>query len=818
MGGRVPHAEYTPSPELVASLTAAAEARNGRRKGADIVFTCPSGEHKDRNPSARLNVSKATWYCDVCGNGGGALDLAQRLGVELSPLGGVMANSRQPRPDGRPPRRLLGTVRHELRDEAGSLVAVHVRKDYDDGSKDLPWERPDGSNGLGGLPIDTLPLYGVHELGDAAAVVLVEGEKARDALARLGVPAVGTVTGAKSCPNHDSLRPLVGRDVILWPDADDEGQGHIQRIAERLLALGQAPERLRRIAWHDAPPKGDAADFVAAGGTAEAARALIAEAPGWESVPEGAVTPGGVPGPRLIVTAMDTVQPRPVAWRWERWLAVGKLHILGGHPGDGKSTQLAALAAIFSVAGTLPDGSPAALTRSLFLLAEDALDDTFRPRLDAHGADPAHVLAIEAVREAGKGDRLFNLADHLALLEEQIVAHRIGLVVVDPLTSFMPRTDRNAEGDVRDALTPLGKIAERTGAAVVAVLHVGKPNGTGRRPLQQLLGATAFGAIARIVWMVAPCPDDETGARRVLGVVKSNLAVKPPALEWSRAEDGPIVWHGVSKHNLDDLLGGASSRPRDDAEGFLREALKGGSRPSHEIYNLGKAAGLSEITLRRAADGLAVRRSKERVAGGRWLWSLPVGTPAAPHDPDGGSARPETEPNLITPELDHVIKFDSSPEQANLITRSTGDQVRAEGHQARQSRPEPNLITPATGDHLPGPAGRIELDHPSTFSGDQVRFGSDDSARDRRSCVECGAPMPADVVGMYCVDHGGGADGSAPPPDPTILRWAREIAVLDAAEMAAYRRELANPPDHAPTSADEWAALALAERMRGATL
>jgi len=92
---------------------------------------------------------------------------------------------------------------------------VHVRKEYSDGSKDMPWERPDGTFGLGGMKVADLPLYGAHELGDAKTVIVCEGEKARDALARIGVKAVGTVTGAKETPSDESLRPLVGRGVGL---------------------------------------------------------------------------------------------------------------------------------------------------------------------------------------------------------------------------------------------------------------------------------------------------------------------------------------------------------------------------------------------------------------------------------------------------------------------------------------------------------------------------------------------------------------------------------------------------------------------------
>ncbi|MBX6754582.1 MAG: hypothetical protein IRY86_10145 [Thermorudis peleae] len=183
-------------------------------------------------------------------------------------------------------------TRYELRDVDGTLVAVHVRLDTADGKK-LWWELPDGRKGLNGLRVEDLPLYGMHRLGDAADVIVCEGEKAADALVRLGLPAVGTVCGASVTPSDDVLRPLVGRTVYVWPDNDGAGQAHMARIAARLTALGCAD--LRWLEWPDAPPKGDAADFVACGGTADDVRRLLERAQPW-TPDEAPASTGGSPG------------------------------------------------------------------------------------------------------------------------------------------------------------------------------------------------------------------------------------------------------------------------------------------------------------------------------------------------------------------------------------------------------------------------------------------------------------------------------------------------------------------------------------------
>jgi rhodanese-related sulfurtransferase len=156
----------------------------------------------------------------------------------------------------------LRRTRYEIRDPAGRLVAVHVRTDGP-GGKRLWWELPDGTVGLRGLRVEDLPLYGVHELISSGSrqVVVVEGEKARDSLApRCPIPVVATVCGASSTPSADSLRPIAGLGVWLWPDADRPGIEHMRRVGLRLLEIDPRTQ-LFWVTWKGAPAGGDAADY-----------------------------------------------------------------------------------------------------------------------------------------------------------------------------------------------------------------------------------------------------------------------------------------------------------------------------------------------------------------------------------------------------------------------------------------------------------------------------------------------------------------------------------------------------------------------------
>lgn len=181
---------------------------------------------------------------------------------------------------------------YEIKDAADKTVAVHERKDGPAG-KEMWWAMPDGRKGLNGIPTASLPLYGTPRLAESpegSRVIITEGEKAADALLRQGILAVGTVTGAKGTPSPAVLEILRASEVLLWADADDDGEAHMRRIAERLLGMGIAS---RVIRWKEAGKGDDAADFFARGGTAEQVEDLVKAAevcspvaPGWAEAPQ----------------------------------------------------------------------------------------------------------------------------------------------------------------------------------------------------------------------------------------------------------------------------------------------------------------------------------------------------------------------------------------------------------------------------------------------------------------------------------------------------------------------------------------------------
>src|SRR5215211_2751581 len=173
-------------------------------------------------------------------------------------------------------------------------------------------------------------------------------------------------------------------------------------------------------------------------------------------------------GPFVLLSGID---PMPVRWFWRGRIPLGKITVLDGDPGSGKSVLATDLAARLSVGRTFPDGHECEPAGSILLNAEDDPADTIRPRLDAAGGDPDKVLVLA-------GERHLNLSDDVEYIEGAIREIDAKLVVVDPLMAFFsPGVNTHKDAEVRQALVPVKGLAERTGAAIVLIRHLNKAGG-----------------------------------------------------------------------------------------------------------------------------------------------------------------------------------------------------------------------------------------------------------------------------------------------------------------------------------------------------
>jgi hypothetical protein len=347
---------------------------------------------------------------------------------------------------------------------------------------------------------------------------------------------------------------------------------------------------------------------------------------------------GDLPEPDDQGTLLSNVQPERVRWLWPGRIPFGKLTILDGDPGLGKSVLTIDLAARVSRGWSMPgeerepgdDGrEPAGV---VILSAEDGLDDTIRPRLDAAGADCERVLALDKIADS-QGPRLPVVPDDCGHILEAIRRMKAKLVIIDPLTAYLAaQTNSHRDQDIRRALHPLAILAQQTGAAVLVVRHLNKA--TGGNPLYRGGGSIGIIGAARSGLLVARDPDNPD--RRVLASTKCNLAKLPPSLSFdlSTAENGAlrVGWIGACAHTAESLL----AAPRDDedrdavqeAVEVIRAILEGGPVPSDDAKKEARKAGIAERTLYRAKAILGVKSRKVSFSGkGVWQWSLPCHTP-----------------------------------------------------------------------------------------------------------------------------------------------------------------------------------------------
>jgi hypothetical protein len=333
---------------------------------------------------------------------------------------------------------------------------------------------------------------------------------------------------------------------------------------------------------------------------------------------------------RPVLVRLQDVQPEPVTWLWPGRLAAGKLALLVGDPGLGKSWITLDLAARLSTGRAMPDDGPANPPGNVILLsAEDGVADTIRPRLDALGADVARIHHL-AVLQAGEHERAVQLAD-TAALEWAIRETDARLMVIDPIAAYLGSTDAHRDAEVRGLMAPLAALAERTNAAILGLMHLAKS--TQRPAIYRAVGSIAFAAAARVVLAVAA--DPERDDRRIMAAIKSNLAAAPAALAYTLSE-GKLVWAAepVSQVDVDALLSGPvlDRQERRAADEWLRDLLAEGPALVRDLQAGARSAGLVWRTIERAKTRLGVRATLLGYgSGGRWQWRLPETDSGADH-------------------------------------------------------------------------------------------------------------------------------------------------------------------------------------------
>jgi putative DNA primase/helicase len=273
-----------------------------------------------------------------------------------------------------------------------------------------------------------------------------------------------------------------------------------------------------------------------------------------------------------------------------------------------------------------PDGAPCQRGSVIFISAEDDPADTLRPRLDAHHADLTRIHLLSGVRrmndEGELTDGCFTLADIPALETALQAIPDCKLVVIDPIGSFIGgRTDAHRDNEVREVLTPVARLAERYGPAVVVVAH--RRKGMGENADEMTLGSRAFTGIARTVWHVTRDKHDRN--RRLLLPGKNNLAADDgnQGLAFKIVGDpiGAIVWeHGPVSMSADEAMRQESLSEDDvgdnaDAVEFLKDRLRKGRVLVSDLIDEARDQGIFEKPLKRARRALGIETDRDSFGG-----------------------------------------------------------------------------------------------------------------------------------------------------------------------------------------------------------
>lgn len=342
-------------------------------------------------------------------------------------------------------------------------------------------------------------------------------------------------------------------------------------------------------------------------------------------------------GPRLI--RCSHVIPEPISWLWRGWLARGKLHIIAGQPGVGKSTIALKMAATVSSGRRWPDGSAATAGNVVIWSGEDDPTDTLAPRLVAAGADQSRVYFVGDVPH-GPGARPFDPAKDMGALRAVIEqAGGASLVIIDPIVSAT-EGDSHKNGETRRGLQPVVDLAANLDAAVLGVTHFTKGS-EGRSPIDRVTGSLAFGALARVVMVAAKDKDADDGkpAPRALLRAKSNIGPDDggfhyelqnrPLHEHPDIVASVVAWRGPIEGSARDFLAGAEAKPKEsdaekvtalrEAQDWLADFLKDGARLEKDIKDAAHGPSISYRTLVRAKKALGVKSRKTTLG---WLWGF----------------------------------------------------------------------------------------------------------------------------------------------------------------------------------------------------
>ena len=311
----------------------------------------------------------------------------------------------------------------------------------------------------------------------------------------------------------------------------------------------------------------------------------------------------------LKLINMQDVEVEEVKWLIYPFIPYGKITIIQGDPGEGKTTLVLQIIARLTKGESIVNEEAKEPINVIYQTAEDGLADTIKPRLLSADADCSKVLVID--------DKDTPLTMRDVRLEQAIVETNAKLVVLDPIQGFLGAdVDMHRANEIRPVMKHISELAEKYKCAIILIGHMNKSS-MGKSAYRGL-GSIDFQAAARSVLIVGRIKDEPE--IRVVCQTKSSLAPEAKSLAFRLSEENGFEWIGDYDVTADDLLSGsAKGKKKQMAMEFLENTLADGQMPYTELLELAKQKGISEKTLRNAKDELGIKAKR---ANNQWYWCL----------------------------------------------------------------------------------------------------------------------------------------------------------------------------------------------------
>lgn len=350
----------------------------------------------------------------------------------------------------------------------------------------------------------------------------------------------------------------------------------------------------------------------------------------WDGV--SVLAPSKEPLWNAELVSAASIVPVPICWLWPGWIARGKLTVLAGAGGSGKTTLAIGLIGTLTSAGRWPDGEFCSEPgNALIWSSEDDPADTLIPRLMAAGADRNRVHIIKGRINAAGDREPFDPATDFDLLRKEIVKiGGVSILLLDPIVNIV-KGDMHRANEVRRSLQTVVDFADAHRCAVLGISHFTKGSGSSS-PADRVIGSQAFGALARTVLVAAKQEDSDV---RVLARAKSNISDDHGGvgyvIEACTVDEGiqttKVLWGDRIDGSARDILADVESTgddersEQDDAERFLQDLLASGPVSTKQIKADASGAGYAWRTIERAKKSLGVDARKRGMKEG-WVWQL----------------------------------------------------------------------------------------------------------------------------------------------------------------------------------------------------